>query len=403
MEEQLKILLIEDNVSDAGLLERELKKANMNYSLRVVDNKDLFVKELYSFKPEVVLSDHSLPSFNSLEALKIARGLRPDIPFILVTGAVSEEFAVECMKAGADDYILKNSLIRLPSSILSVFSKKSIKREKEIIESLHNGLQVAYKEIKEKNNNITDSINYAKLIQEAMLPEKGVLAKIFSQSFILNKPKDIVSGDFYWFTEYDNKLLIAVADCTGHGVPGALLSMIGYNLLSEIVNIKGITQPAEILKILNEGVRRILKQDSKENQTRDGMDVALCSIDRKNQKLIFAGANRPLFFFRNDELEFTKGNSYGIGGIQSELVREYTNHEFSFSIGDVIYMYTDGFVDQFGGKDNKKIMRGNFVNLLTSIQYYDLPEQEEILNRWLNEWKGDLEQTDDILLIGIKL
>ena len=150
-------------------------------------------------------------------------------------------------------------------------------------------------------------------------------------------------------------------------------------------------------------MRRILKQDSKENQTRDGMDVALCSIDRKSQKIIFSGANRPLFCFRNDELEFTKGNSYGIGGIQSEAVREYTSHEFSFHIGDVIYLYTDGFVDQFGGKDNKKIMRGNFVNLLTSIQYYDLLEQEELLNKWLGEWKGDLEQTDDILLIGIKL
>lgn len=402
MEEQLKILLIEDNAFDASLLQRELKKANMNHSLRIVDNKELFIKELYNFRPDVVLSDHSLPSFNSLEALRIARELRPDIPFILVTGAVSEEFAVECMKAGADDYILKSSLIRLPSSIVNVFSKKVIKREKEIIESLHNGLQVAYKEIKEKNISITDSINYAKLIQEAMLPEKGVLAKIFSQSFILNKPKDIVSGDFYWFTEYENKLLIAVADCTGHGVPGALLSMIGYNLLSEIVNIKGVTQPAEILKILNEGVRRILKQDSKENHTRDGMDVALCSIDRKNQKLIFAGANRPLFCFRNDGLEFTKGNSYGIGGIQSSI-GEYTSHEFSFNVGDVIYMYTDGFVDQFGGKGNKKMMRGNFVNLLTSIQYYDLLEQEELLNQWLKDWQGDLEQTDDILLIGIKL
>ncbi len=403
MQKQLKILLLEDNLSDAELLVRALNKAEMEHELRLVDTKEEFLAQLYSFKPDVILSDHSLPSFNSIEALRISRDYRPDIPFILVTGEVSEEFAVECMKAGVDDYILKSSLIRLPSSIRTIFSKNDANREKKIIESLHRELQVAYQEIEEYNNSVKDSITYAKLIQEAMLPEKEILTGSFAHSFVIYRAKDIVSGDFYWFSQKDNKLLLAVADCTGHGVPGALMSMVGFGLLNEIVNVKGITQPDQILNKMNKGLRRALKQDVKENQQGDGMDMALCVIDTQKQLIEFSGANRHLLYFRKMEYELVKGNKHGIGGLYTDSNLEFTTHLISYRPGDIIYMYTDGYADQFGGKNKKRMMTRNLIKLLKYTLSFGIAEQEQLLIKWLENWQGPLEQTDDILLVGIQL
>lgn len=403
MDKELKILLLEDNYSDAELLVRTLKKADMKHELHLVESKSHFITELDEFKPDVIVSDHSLPSFSSLEALKIAREKKSDIPFILVTGSVSEEFATDCIKAGVDDYILKDSLVRLPSSIRNIFSKTSVQREKESIESLHNQLKVAYHEIEENNKNMTDSINYAKLIQEAMLPDKSVLTNYFPNSLIIYRPKDIVSGDFYWFVERDNKLLIAVADCTGHGVPGSLMSMIGYGLLNEIVNVKKITRPAHILGALNKGLRRALKQDQNGNGRCDGMDIALCAINRQNKKIEFAGANRHLMFFRDKQLELTKGDKFGIGGLHYESTVQYTNHEISYDEGDVIYMCTDGYADQFGGTRGRRMMTRNLFRILEKSLSFGVNDQEHLLNHWLDKWKGNYEQTDDILLVGIQL
>jgi sigma-B regulation protein RsbU (phosphoserine phosphatase) len=402
MDKQLKILLLEDNISDAELLMRVLNKAELNHELHLVETKDHFMSELLSFKPDVVLSDHSLPNFNSMEALKISRAHKPDIPFILVTGSVSEQFAVDCMKAGVDDYILKNSLMRLPSSIKNILSKTYARREKEIVESLHAKLQIAYHDIENIHKNITDSINYAKLIQEAMLPEKDLLDNYFKNSFVLYKPKDIVSGDFYWFAERDNKFLIAVADCTGHGVPGALMSMIGIGLLNEIVNVNNITQPAKILNRLNMGIRKALKQD-KDNPRYDGMDIALCMVDRLSREIQFAGANRHLVHFRGREMELVKGNKFGIGGLYFESEEEYTNHKISYDHGDIIYMFTDGYADQFGGSRGKRMMTRNLFKILHRSMSFGLEEQEKVLSYWLDRWQRNLEQTDDILLMGVQL
>lgn len=403
MEKELKILLLEDNLSDAELLVRVLVKAELKHELRVADTRDEFVSLLNNFKPDVILSDHALPSFNSLEALRISRDQRPDMPFILVTGEVSEEFAVECMKAGVDDYILKSSLIRLPSAIQNIFSKTDARREKKIIESLHQELQVAYQEIEEQNKSIKDSITYASLIQEAMLPQKEILTSSFAHSFVIYRAKDIVSGDFYWFSERDDKLLLAVADCTGHGVPGALMSMVGNGLLNEIVNVKGITEPHIILEKMNKGLRKSLKQDINGNQNGDGMDMALCVIDKKNHVIEFSGANRHLLYFRKMEYELIKGNKHGIGGLYTDPELEFSNHTIPYQEGDIIYMYTDGYADQFGGKNVKRMMTRNLIKLLKHTLSFGIAEQELLLIKWLENWQGKLEQTDDILLLGVQL
>lgn len=398
MKKHLKIILIEDNPSDVFFINRILDKASFTYSMEVVENREGFLKSLTNFRPDLVLSDHSLPSFNSLEAFRLARKVFPDIPFILVTGSVSEEFAVQCMKAGIDDYILKNSLLRLPTSIESLFENREMRREKEIVESLHKELRMAYEEIEEKNKNITDSLNYAKRIQDAMLPDRKMLNSIFPDSFILFKPKDIVSGDFYWFGKINNKLLVAVADCTGHGVPGALMSMIGYNFLNANASLTLKNSGADIMKNLDQQVAEVFGGDHS-----DGMDMALCIIDRENKTLEYTGANRPLVALLGGQLEVFSGNKTGIGGRLSGAEKSYTSHEITYGSGDAFYIFSDGYADQFGGPSDRKIMRRNFLSLIENVASKSMKEQEKALNDYFVNWKGDTEQTDDVLVIGFKL
>jgi sigma-B regulation protein RsbU (phosphoserine phosphatase) len=403
MKHPLKILLIEDSLADVMLLQRVLHKAHVSHILKVVDTESDFNEMLDKFKPDVVLSDHALPSFNSLEALQILRDKELDIPFILVTGTVSEEFAVSCMKAGADDYILKDRLFRLPVSIESVFSRKQLSREKELIESLHIQLKKIFDDLAEKNKSITESIHYAQRIQEAMLPELKSLHKLFPRSFIFNKPKDIIGGDFYWFTEREGLFYIAVADCTGHGVPGALISMLGFNLLNEIVKTKKSLKPGHILEKLHTGIQKVLKQDTYESSASDGMDIAICSIDRTKRKINFSGANRPLFIKNRKGFKIVKGNRSGLGGKENSQSKKYENHHFVYEKGDIIYLCTDGYADQFGGRRSKKLMSRNLNKLLQASHSFDILEQHELLVEWLDKWRGDLEQTDDVLVVGIEL
>jgi sigma-B regulation protein RsbU (phosphoserine phosphatase) len=262
---------------------------------------------------------------------------------------------------------------------------------------------VAYKAIEEINKSMTDSINYAKLIQESMLPDRSLLENYFSDSFIIYKPKDIVSGDFYWFAERDGKLLMAVADCTGHGVPGSLMAMIGNGLLNEIVNVKKITRPSTILDELKSGERKTHKQDKQEYQRCDGMDIALCTIDKKTRTLEFAGANRHLIFFKGSKMQLIKGNKFGIGGLHSESLNYFTHHTIQYESGDVIYLYTDGYADQFGGSRGRRMMTRSLIRILQKSLYFGVAEQEKVLNHWLSKWQGDYEQTDDILLVGAQL
>ncbi|MGZ4118970.1 MAG: SpoIIE family protein phosphatase, partial [Bacteroidia bacterium] len=294
-------------------------------------------------------------------------------------------------------------------------SAKSIEQEKEkqkILETQKEVLEEQVKErtseiveqkklIEEKNKDITDSINYAKRIQEAILPEQSLLATIFNDSFILFKPKDIVSGDFYWFAEHENKKIIAVADCTGHGVPGALMSMIGSNLLNKIILEDGLTQPDLILNKLNDEVRIALKQKESTSETRDGMDISLICINGND--LQYAGAHRPLFHISQNNLIEIKADKFPIGGIQQEEKRLFTNHVLTLQKNDALYLSSDGFADQFGGVNGKKLMTKTFKELLIRIQDQKMEDQKEYLNTTIENWRGSREQVDDILVIGIKI
>lgn len=279
-------------------------------------------------------------------------------------------------------------------------TNKYLEQKNHEIEEASLVIEISRDQITEKNKNITDSINYAQRIQQAILPLKEDIDKSLKDYFILYKPKDIVSGDFYFYAQQHNKVIVAVVDCTGHGVPGAFMSMIGNNILTQIIIEKGITRPAEILDQLNRGVKRSLKQDSENSETTDGMDISLCTIDLINQTMEYAGANRHLFH-ASGELNKISGDSVSVGGTTNENY-QFKNHELKIKTGDSIYIFTDGYVDQFGGEKGKKFMTKNLKNLLANIHQKNMKEQYQILNNALIDWSKEEEQVDDILVVGIK-
>jgi len=273
-------------------------------------------------------------------------------------------------------------------------TNKLLDKEKKNSDSLLNEVGI-------KNKEITDNINYAQRIQSAILPDIKLIYKTLGQSFILYLSKDIVSGDFYGFAERDNKVIIIAADCTGHGVSGAFMSMIGSSLLNQVINEKGITEPAGILNHLNAAVIEALNQSN--NESNDGMDVSICAFDLEHLKIEYAGANRPLWIARNGEMLTFSPDKYPIGGLQIARDRTFTNHIIDLEKGDTIYIFSDGYADQFGGEKGKKLMTSKFKEKLLSIQNEPMREQERILQEYFLEWKGSNEQVDDVLVIGVRV
>ncbi|HTB06816.1 MAG TPA: tetratricopeptide repeat protein [Bacteroidia bacterium] len=272
--------------------------------------------------------------------------------------------------------------------------------------------------IEEINKDIIDSINYAKRIQHAILTSDEYLAETLGEHFVLYKPRDVVSGDFYWCYSNYNKVVFTVADCTGHGVPGALMSMIGNSLLNETVIENKITDAAQILNALRNNIVKTLQQKGQSFITRDGMDIALCVWDKEKKEIQYAGANNSLYLYRNnaDGLESNKKlKLYGsslyevlpdkqpIGYMEDKMDKSFSSYTMQLKKGDIIYIATDGYADQFGGEANKKFTKKKFRELLASIAEKPLPEQKEIMDRIIEQWKNTTTQTDDICLLGVKI
>jgi serine phosphatase RsbU (regulator of sigma subunit) len=278
---------------------------------------------------------------------------------------------------------------------------REVKAQKEEIERSH-------ELIRQKNDDIISSINYARRIQDAFLPSLEGIKKTFPQSLVYYKPKDIVSGDFYWFSRRLSKAIIAAADCTGHGIPGAFMTIMANTLLRQIVELEGIFKPDEILYHLNLRVRVALQQETESTEAgrrknQDGLDIALLQVDTKRGKLQYAGANRPLLIVRaNGEIEEIKGDKQGIGGYQIEEVASYTTHTFEMEAGDTVYIYSDGYPDQIGEEINKRFQGKRFQTFLQEIHDKDMEYQRLLLDAELRHWRGDMEQTDDVVVIGIR-
>ncbi len=279
--------------------------------------------------------------------------------------------------------------------------KERAEHEKSIIEAKNKELQFAYEKIEHQNHEIHDSITYAFRIQKAMLPDVDLIKRTLPHSFVFWRPKDIVSGDFYWFADQGDYILFTAADCTGHGVPGAFMTMIGNTLLNQIVKQEGKIMPHDILNNLHIAVRKALRQDQTGSQSRDGMDISFLCIEKKTKTVHWAGANNPLIIVRDGIAEEVKADKYPIGGLQTEDKREFTLNTLESKPGDTFYVYTDGFQDQFGGDRGRKYMTKRWKEFLVGISTEKMEAQPELLNKEISDWIGTkYEQIDDILVCG---
>jgi serine phosphatase RsbU (regulator of sigma subunit)/Tfp pilus assembly protein PilF len=282
------------------------------------------------------------------------------------------------------------------------YAKEKAEQEADIQRLRNVELKKAHDIIAEKNKEIIDSIEYAKRIQQAKLPNKELIYAQLPHCFILFKPKDIVSGDFYYFHKNEQHVFIAAADCTGHGVPGALMSMLSSEKLDDA--LRNTSNVSEILSSLNSGIKSSLKQTESFDSTRDGLDIALCAINLEKGLIMYAGANRPLWLIRNgsDLVEEIKATKKAIGGLTDDC-QQFDTHEIKFEKGDTFYISTDGFADTFGGVAKKKLTTKRFKEILISIKDKSLIEQGKFLDSFIDNWKLGLEQIDDILVIGVRL
>ena len=287
---------------------------------------------------------------------------------------------------------------------------ETVNNQKEEIESQRDKIEIV-------NEELTAGIRYAKYIQKAILPGSEKRKKLFKNHFVFFKPKQIVSGDFYWINELKNKIIIAASDCTGHGVPGAFMSLLGISFLNDVVNREGLTNPAMILDRLREEVINALHQKGTPGEARDGMDVALCTIDLKAMKLQFAGANNPIYIVRSKSLEKIENSTltnadesvlYEIKGDKNTIayrnnMKPFNTKEIKLFKGDKIYLFTDGYRDQFGQKSEKKLGSERFKKLLLEHTNKNMEEQGENIEHYFNEWKRDYDQIDDVLLLGFEI
>ncbi|MFZ5552890.1 MAG: tetratricopeptide repeat protein [Bacteroidota bacterium] len=374
------------------------------YALKGNITEELKYFKLYTATKDSLLNENSATQMIKMSAIYETDKKQKKIELLNQEKEKNEAIASEQEKR-------KNVIIYSSIAVLSIVIIFSI-----FLYNRYRLTKLQNKIIEEKNKDITDSINYAQKIQSSILPNDEDFKIAFPESFVLYIPKDIVSGDFYWISTNPNEFpaidkakgenwkvknpLIAAVDCTGHGVPGSLMSMLGNSLLNKIVDTHKISKPNEILNALRTEIINSLKQHG-ENENKDGMDIAVCAV--YEDKIEFAGANNPIYIIRkNGILEEIKADKMPIGYSASEL-KPYKNHTVKMEQGDSFYMFTDGYADQFGGKEEKKFKYKQLKGLLTSIYSEPMDAQKKVLNETIEKWKGANKQTDDILIIGIKV
>ncbi len=408
----LKDIEVEDSLNSSiyTLFKTETEgKPRFFYGVNSLDlTPDSTFRDEYEKFPQVLVDKYEtgavIPAYQSENGYWISA-------FHPIKNSKGEVVGVVEVDEHFDSFIERVNRQILWSSMVSIFfisiiawfivrsTRKILAKEEELTRNLVKSKKI----IEEKNKDITDSINYAKKIQDAILPTVEHISESLPDSFIFFKPRDIVSGDFYWYAdlEEENMLVLAAVDCTGHGIPGALMSMIGSSVMNDIINHRGVRDPGEILDQMDAGIGRAFQKSKLRGvESKDGMDVALCVVDIKNQTLRFAGAFRPLFRIHKGQLHEYKGNRFPIGGGTAYDKSAFTTHEIKIEKGDFFYIFSDGYPDQFGGRKGKKFMNRRFKELLLDINALEVHEQVEKLEEKLDKWKGDLEQVDDVLIIG---
>lgn len=398
-----RILIVDDERQIIEHVSSLLKSFGYQYAF--IPKPELVFKRLEYENFGLILLDINMSGKSGVELLEEikAHPTHQDIPVIMMTGESDDATLARCFELGAADYITKP----IRQLVLKARVKAVIDQQNFIAEiNKQNLLLEEQKKITQKAiNDLRSSINYASRIQQTVLPEKELFHQYLPEHFLFFKPRDIVSGDFYWIFKKKNKIILAACDCTGHGVPGAFMSMIGLEQLLEIVDIKATVTADGILNKLHQGIQTILKQDK--TTTQDGMDVSLCVIDLEAQVLEFAGAKNPLLYVQNGEFHLIRGDRFPIGGVIGPKERTFTKHVIDLSLADergtMFYLYSDGFQDQFGGEEGKKLKSRPFREILSTCYDQPMSDQKAHLDRFLTAWMKEEKQLDDILVIGARI
>lgn len=394
-QEALQLLAMNIRYKDVPAHEIVLNKGDAGNSMYIVINGQVQIHD----------EQHVVTTLNAGDYFGELSLLDTEVRSMSVT-AVTDSSLLEITHNSF--YLLIQNHPNVGHHIIPELTKRMREQSKQIIVQLKNKeaelqelVNQRTMQLQLKNKEIVDSIHYAKHVQEAIMPSVHLIEKHFKDSFVLYLPKDIVSGDFYWMTHTENKILIAAADCTGHGVSGALMSMLGVSLLDQIVNGKKITTPSEILNQLHIAIVESLHQQN--TQINNGMDICLCCFDLENNVLQFSGANRPLIQIANGELIMIAADKVPIGGTQIDRPATYTNHVITLNVGNQFYLTTDGYADQFGGEAGKKLMTKKLKEMIVDMRELSMTEQKKYLENYFNLWKNKFEQVDDVLVIGVRV
>lgn len=376
------------------------------YTTRTIVGPVQKLKEVLLTLSKGVFPNHTIKAKNDeigemTNALnRVISGLKSTKDFAISVG--SGKFDTHYEPLSSEDTLGK-TLIKMRDDLAEnerLLEQKVQERTAEVVQQKEE-IEKQNERISELYEEVTDSIKYAKGLQEAILPPEEFVNKNMPESFILYKPKDIVSGDFYWVETKNDKTYFAAVDCTGHGVPGAFMSIVGYNALNEA--LRKNNDPGSILDSLNKGVSKTLHNNAMGTTTKDGMDLALCCYDHKTKELQFAGAYNPLYLIRDGEVNQIKADKFAIGSYHEDTSKKYTNHVIQLQKKDYIYVFSDGYADQFGGPKGKKFMYKRFRDFLLSLNGKSMATQRDFLDSTIEEWKGPLEQIDDILVIGMHI
>ncbi len=385
------ILVVDDNPKNIQVLGGLLILEDIKVEF-ALDGKAA-INWLEQQKFDLILLDIMMPGMDGYEVCSVIKSNpdTADIPIIFITAKTDSESIIKGFETGGVDYITKPFI---PKELIArVKSQISMKKAKEKI--------VAYlNEIEEINKNIRDSIKYARNIQNAVLNTSSSRMGTYPEDFILYLPKDIVSGDFYWYCDLKDKFIMAVMDSTGHGVPGAFMSILGTTLLNDIVLHEGLSGPDEIMEHLRGRLIRTLGQTSEMNSIKDSIEGGVIVYDRVRMTLDFCGSFNPLLLIHDGVLTKISADRIPIGFF--EFDNSFTVKTVNIERGDIVYLFSDGYIDQFGGPDKRKLMAGRFMELLEEIHKLPMDTQKLKLMSYIADWRGDMEQTDDILVVGLK-
>ena len=405
----LPILYVDDEEDNLVVFNSAFRR---DYDVHLAKSGREGLEILKKYPIQLIITDQRMPEMTGIQFLEKIIPDYPDCIRMILTGFSDIEAIIQAINTGrVYRYITKPwSKEELKMNIDKALETYQLKEQNRmLIENLKEANQTLEEKVIERtrkiefqNKEITSSIHYARRIQNALLPQEEEIKKLLPSYFILSRPRDIVSGDYYWLSQKDEKVILAVADCTGHGVPGAFMSILGVAFLSEIVNKTVIIRANEILNQLRGQVIRALRQTGKSDEARDGMEIALCVIDFNRKKIQFSGAFRPLYLIRNNELKEISGDNMPIG-IYEEEESSFSNKELPFEKDDLIYLFTDGYSDQMGGEVKKTFKSHNFKKLLLDYHTESMQTQKEMLEKTFNDWRGLNDQIDDILILGIKM